>query len=76
MGEIDFSSLNDAVREVWPHVVRICDMGRYKALLTFDSVHSAEEALECSGAGIQGILISIMYAVGMNRYGATGEGCG
>ncbi|XP_057730855.1 uncharacterized protein LOC130946198 [Arachis stenosperma] len=45
-------SLSESVRKVWPQVVKICDMGKYKALLIFDSVQSAEEALESSGDGI------------------------
>ncbi|XLR09811.1 hypothetical protein HN51_046413 [Arachis hypogaea] len=53
--EIDFSSLNDFVRTAWPNVVRICDMGRYKALLTFENDRSAEEAVEYFGSEIQGI---------------------
>ncbi|KAL4337386.1 hypothetical protein AHAS_Ahas12G0105000 [Arachis hypogaea] len=50
---IDFSFLNDLARKVWPHIVRICELGNYTALLIFDSVKSAEEALEECGDGMR-----------------------
>ncbi|QHO56735.1 uncharacterized protein DS421_3g76240 [Arachis hypogaea] len=44
---IDFRLLNDSAGKVWPHVVKVCDLGRCKALLIFDSKESAEEAERC-----------------------------
>ncbi|XLT46723.1 hypothetical protein HN873_039327 [Arachis hypogaea] len=48
---IDFRLLNELSRKAWPHVVKICELGRYKALLIFESTKSAEEALEGCGDG-------------------------
>ncbi|XLR27614.1 hypothetical protein S83_055514, partial [Arachis hypogaea] len=43
--------LNELSRKAWPHVVKICELGRYKALLIFESTKSVEEALEGCGDG-------------------------
>ncbi|XP_072085412.1 uncharacterized protein [Arachis hypogaea] len=42
---INFRSLREKASVDWPHVVRVSDMGAYKAMLTFESVSSLEDTL-------------------------------
>ncbi|KAL4322010.1 hypothetical protein AHAS_Ahas14G0167700 [Arachis hypogaea] len=41
---IDFKTLQQRIHREWPHVMQVRELGAYKALLTFDTVLSAEEA--------------------------------
>ncbi|QHO24314.1 uncharacterized protein DS421_12g371150 [Arachis hypogaea] len=57
---IDYSLLNAIARRKWPQVVKVCELGAYKALLIFDSSHEADEALTFSMNG----LLKFFYRVG------------
>ncbi|KAL4356654.1 hypothetical protein AHAS_Ahas09G0108300 [Arachis hypogaea] len=41
---IDFNSLQQKIHRDWPGVTQVRELGAYKAIITFDSVLSAEEA--------------------------------
>ncbi|XLS81431.1 hypothetical protein HN51_047262, partial [Arachis hypogaea] len=57
---IDFRVLHAVARTEWPHVVKVCELGAYKALLVFDTDQSAADALMF---GMNGLL-KFFYRVG------------